>query len=161
MLISQPLRNLPIKARSTTSVRATTKNSLMQLLKSSQEPLTNERSADRPSWLPVSLLTVARCRRSRLGLSWKLHLEFAADCGTDDEQLGSNANVPDGIQGYPLGRDSSNNPSLATPSATTYARRLRRRRSSLQEWPAQDEPCSNVGNVGGHLSPRLFHLTYR
>src|SRR5438034_11615384 len=94
MLISQPLRNLPIKARSTTSVRATTKNSLMQLLKSSQEPLTNERSADRPSWLPVSLLTVARCRRSRLGLSWKLHLEFAADCGTDDEQLGSNANVP-------------------------------------------------------------------
>ncbi len=70
----------------------------MQLLKSSQEPLTNERSADRPSWLPVSLLTVARCRRSRLGLSWKLHLEFAADCGTDDEQLGSNANVPDGIR---------------------------------------------------------------
>src|SRR6266576_2911195 len=148
MLISQPLRNLPIKARSTTSVRATTKNSLMQLLKSSQEPLTNERRADRPSGLPVSLLTVARCRRSRLGLSWKLHLEFAADCGTDDEQLGSNANVPDGIR-------------KATRSATTYARRLRRRRSSLQEWPAQDEPCSNVGNVGGHLSPRLFHLTYR
>ena len=25
-------------------------------------------------------------------------MEFAADCGTDDEQLGSNANVPDGIR---------------------------------------------------------------
>ena len=53
----------------------------MQLLKSSQEPLINEGSADRPSSLPVSLLTVARCSRSHLGLSWNLHLEFAADYG--------------------------------------------------------------------------------
>ena len=81
MLIRRPLRNLPIEARPTTSVRATTKNSLMQLLKSSQEPLINEGSTDRPSSLLVSLLTVARCSRSHLGLSWNLHLEFAADYG--------------------------------------------------------------------------------
>ena len=53
----------------------------MQLLKSSQEPLINEGSTDRPNSLPVSLLKVARSSRSNLGLSWNLHLEFAADYG--------------------------------------------------------------------------------
>jgi hypothetical protein len=29
-----------------------------------------------------------------------------------------------------------------------------------REWPAQDKPCSNVGNVGGQNSAqKLFHLT--
>jgi len=43
--------------------------------------------------------------------------------------------------GYPLARDSPNNPSLATPSASDTKRaRLRRSQVSLREWPAQDKP---------------------
>jgi hypothetical protein len=61
----------------------------------------------------------------------------------------------------PLGLDLPNNSSLATPSAITSARRLRRRRSSLREWPAQGNHVLMSETSPEDRSPKLFHLTYK
>jgi len=58
----------------------------------------------------------------------------------------------------PLGRDSPNNPSLATPSTVASTRRLRRRRPPLREWPAKRNHALMSETSTGELQPRPIPL---
>src|SRR2546430_8133450 len=53
------------------------------------------RRPPRSTLFPYTTLFRSRCRRSRLGLSWKLHLEFAADCRSEEHtsELQSQSNL--------------------------------------------------------------------